>query len=280
MSIFPSFTLPSNANITVTLHEASVSDAMDFSGIDPDCEEEATTAFLNRVQEKEGFVDSRTWTGEDRRYALFMYHLNVTQYGTLPVTYMCPHCNEQHTIDIKLADIAQTYTPMSGDPWRDVLFEARSYMVYPLTGEELEILEKHRYELIFLEDELKRLLESNSDANTIKELETKIREKRVYMSMQRVLFCVDVPVLAPEKSRQDRREQVRDYMKGMPASQFARLIEKVMGALAEMRHGLRSTYKNGRIMLEISGVHCDHNPDMPEVVLEYPFRPIDLIPTL
>ena len=65
------FSLPSQPEKKIRLKEATVSDAIDFSGIDPDCEEQATTVFLERVQERDTYSDPRLWTGEDRRFALF-----------------------------------------------------------------------------------------------------------------------------------------------------------------------------------------------------------------
>ena len=47
------FSLPSQPEKKIRLKEATVSDAIDFSGIDPDCEEQATTVFLERVQERD-----------------------------------------------------------------------------------------------------------------------------------------------------------------------------------------------------------------------------------
>ena len=40
------FTLPSNPERKVRLREATVADAIDFSSIDPDFEEEVTSLFL------------------------------------------------------------------------------------------------------------------------------------------------------------------------------------------------------------------------------------------
>ena len=42
------FSLPSNPSKEIHLREATVADAIDFTGIDPDFEEEATTLFLNK----------------------------------------------------------------------------------------------------------------------------------------------------------------------------------------------------------------------------------------
>ena len=53
------FSLPSQPEKKIRLKEATVSDAIDFSGIDPDCEEQATTVFLERVQERDTYSDPR-----------------------------------------------------------------------------------------------------------------------------------------------------------------------------------------------------------------------------
>ncbi len=81
------FSLPSNPKGNLRLREETVAEAIDFSSIDPDCEEEATSLFLEKVQEKETYTDPRQWTGEDRRYALFQYFVSTSTYRSIPLSY-------------------------------------------------------------------------------------------------------------------------------------------------------------------------------------------------
>ena len=113
------FSLPSQPEKKIRLKEATVSDAIDFSGIDPDCEEQATTVFLERVQERDTYSDPRLWTGEDRRFALFTYFVHTARDRSVPLKYTCGICDEEHTVDIELARIMDTYTPIQGKAFRD-----------------------------------------------------------------------------------------------------------------------------------------------------------------
>ena len=140
------FQLPSNPKVTVKLREATVAEAIDFSAVDPRAEETATTLFLNTVQE-EPAVDAGLWTGEDRRFALFQYHLNTTQERTMPVTFTCPRCGGTHTVDVSLSQIMAGYRPMQGEPFREVVLDGHNVRVMPPNGRGLELLERYRFDL-------------------------------------------------------------------------------------------------------------------------------------
>lgn len=271
------FALPSNPAVNVRLREATVQDAIDFSAIDPNCEEEATSLFLERVQEKETYSDPRTWTGEDRRFALFVYHLNTTTYKSVPLTYTCSECGKQHTEDVPLVDIMNGYTPMQGKPFREFPHEGHNVIVRPLSGADLENIEKYRTDLEMTEARLANDRLSNEERHHI---EGEVRAKRVRMAMYRVICCVDMPYLDDKGTPQSRRAQVEGVIRDMDASIFKEFMAKVMDALEDMRHGLRSSYENGQILLEIPDVKCQERPEVPGVTLRYPFRFGAVIPTL
>ncbi|MBO5491657.1 MAG: hypothetical protein J5960_09605 [Desulfovibrio sp.] len=273
------FNLPSNPEIKVRLREATVAEAIDFSSIDPDCEEEATSLFLEKVQEKETYSDPRAWTGEDRRYALFMYYVHTSDYKTIPLTYTCSICGKQHTQDISLASILENYTPMDGSPFRDFPHDGHNVVIHPLTGADLEDIEKYRYDLLLTE----QLLEKNRDnlpSADIKRLEADLRAKRVRMAMLRVICCIDMPYLDEQGTPRSRRGAVETKIKAMPAGEFREFMRRVENALVEMRHGLSTEYVNGRIVLLIPDVRCDEHPELPGVLLRYPFRFGQVVPTI
>lgn len=270
------FTLPSNPAVMVRLHEATVQDAIDFSGIDPDFEEEAASLFLERVQEKETYSDPRDWTGEDRRFALFQYYVSTTTYKDIPLTYTCSACGEQHTTDIALADILAGYTPISGKAFREFVHEGHNVVVHPLTGRDLENLERFRFDLMRTEQAAEAAGLSAEDA---RHLAGEVRVKRTRMAMYRFIACVDLPFLDEKGTPASRHGLVENYLKEMSASDFKEFVGKVEDGLVEMRHGLQTTYVDGRILLEIPNVACDNNPS--EVVtLRYPFRFGSVIPTI
>lgn len=269
---FPDFELPSDPSKTVRLREASVADAIDFSEIDPQCEEEATTQFLERMQEKEQYSDPRRWTTEDRRFALFMYHVNSSKFPDIPLTYQCDACSEGkekpvlHTVSISLADVIAGYTPMSGKPVRDVIHEGRAVLVHPVYGSDAEMMEKARLDIA--EEERA----SGKPA----------RKKRNRLGLLRLLCCLDIPGLNPEASEEARRPEVEKFILNMSVEDFKEFNSKVLAAVTEMRHGLNSTFQDGRILLESPPVWCPEGKDKggPGTRLQFPFRAFDYIPHL
>lgn len=273
------FSLPSNPEITVRLREATVADAIDFSAVDPECEEAATTLFLERVQVGPGVSNPREWTGEDRRYALFTYFVNTTTYRAIPLTYTCSLCGKQHTQDIALSRILDEYTPIKDRALREFPWQGHNVCVRPLTGADLEDVEKYRYDLLLSEQALTERRGSISADEELR-LQSAIMAKRVRMAMFRILSCIDMPYLDEHGTPRSRRGEVENVIKAMPASQFRDLVGRVENAIADMRHGLRTSYMNGRFYLEIPDVRCDENPELPGVLLHYPFRFVSVIPTL
>lgn len=273
------FTLPSDPSIKVRLREATVAEAIDFSSIDPDCEEEATSLFLEKVQEKETYSDPRQWTGEDRRYALFMYYVYTSAYPTIPLSYECSICGKQHTQDIDLKSILNDYTPMHGNKFREFVHEGHCVTVRPLTGADLEDLEKFRYDLEYAEAQLEERRDK-MDSMSIKRAEAAIRAKRTRMAMYRVICHVDMKWLDESGTPRSRRQKIEDYIKALPAKEFEQFMEKVEKAIQELRHGLRTIYMGGRIVLEIPDVKCDEQPEQSGVLLHFPFRFVSVMPVI
>lgn len=271
------FSLPSQPEKKIRLKEATVSDAIDFSGIDPDCEEQATTVFLERVQERDTYSDPRLWTGEDRRFALFTYFVHTARDRSVPLKYTCGICDEEHTVDIELARIMDTYTPIQGKAFREFVHYGHNVIVHPMLGRDLELLETYRYDLRLTEEKLEN---DGLTASELRQLTEEVRMKRVRMGLFRIMCCIDLPFLDANASPESRRPQVEEYIKQLPAGVFGEFFQNVQEKLREMRHGLKSALIGGRIYLQIPDVRCENVPDAPGVVLHYPFRPFSIIPTL
>lgn len=271
------FSLPSQPEKKIRLKEATVSDAIDFSGIDPDCEEQATTVFLERVQERDTYSDPRLWTGEDRRFALFTYFVHTARDRSVPLKYTCGICDEEHTVDIELARIMDTYTPIQGKAFREFVHYGHNVIVHPMLGRDLELLETYRYDLRLTEEKLEN---DGLTASELRQLTEEVRMKRVRMGLFRVMCCIDLPFLDANATPESRRPQVEEYIKQLPAGVFGEFFQNVQEKLREMRHGLKSALIDGRIYLQIPDVRCENVPDAPGVVLHYPFRPFSIIPTL
>ena len=271
------FSLPSQPEKKIRLKEATVSDAIDFSGIDPDCEEQATTVFLERVQERDTYSDPRLWTGEDRRFALFTYFVHTARDRSVPLKYTCGICDEEHTVDIELARIMDTYTPIQGKAFREFVHYGHNVIVHPMLGRDLELLETYRYDLRLTEEKLEN---DGLTASELRQLTEEVRMKRVRMGLFRIMCCIDLPFLDANASPESRRPQVEEYIKQLPAGVFGEFFQNVQEKLREMRHGLKSALIDGRIYLQIPDVRCENVPDAPGFVLHYPFRPFSIIPTL
>ena len=271
------FSLPSQPEKKIRLKEATVSDAIDFSGIDPDCEEQATTVFLERVQERDTYSDPRLWTGEDRRFALFTYFVHTARDRSVPLKYTCGICDEEHTVDIKLARIMDTYTPIQGKAFREFVHYGHNVIVHPMLGRDLELLETYRYDLRLTEEKLEN---DGLTASELRQMTEEVRMKRVRMGLFRIMCCIDLPFLDANATPESRRPQVEEYIKQLPAGVFGEFFQNVQEKLREMRHGLKSALIDGRIYLQIPDVRCENVPDAPGVVLHYPFRPFSIIPTL
>ena len=271
------FSLPSQPEKKIRLKEATVSDAIDFSGIDPDCEEQATTVFLERVQERDTYSDPRLWTGEDRRFALFTYFVHTARDRSVPLKYTCGICDEEHTVDIKLARIMDTYTPIQGKAFREFVHYGHNVIVHPMLGRDLELLETYLYDLRLTEEKLEN---DGLTASELRQLTEEVRMKRVRMGLFRIMCCIDLPFLDANATPESRRPQVEEYIKQLPAGVFGEFFQNVQEKLREMRHGLKSALIDGRIYLQIPDVRCENVPDAPGVVLHYPFRPFSIIPTL
>ena len=271
------FSLPSQPEKKIRLKEATVSDAIDFSGIDPDCEEQATTVFLERVQERDTYSDPRLWTGEDRRFALFTYFVHTARDRSVPLKYTCGICDEEHTVDIKLARIMDTYTPIQGKAFREFVHYGHNVIVHPMLGRDLELLETYRYDLRLTEEKLEN---DGLTASELRQLTEEVRMKRVRMGLFRIMCCIDLPFLDANATPESRRPQVEEYIKQLPAGVFGEFFQNVQEKLREMRHGLKSALIDGRIYLQMPDVRCENVPDAPGVVLHYPFRPFSIIPTL
>lgn len=139
--MIPSFTLPSQQGVTITLREATVSDLLDFADSDPAFEEKVTTLFLNRLQDKATFVDSKEWTVEDRRFALYWYWLHTTDDAEVAIKYECGHCGKTHTFLQDYRKIGDTYQSIKGLPERDIEIDGKRITVKPLNGGDAEIIE-------------------------------------------------------------------------------------------------------------------------------------------
>lgn len=238
--MIPPFKLPSKPTVTITLNEATVSDCLDFADVDPAHEEEITTLFLDRMQDKATFVDSKTWTGSDRRFGLFWYWLHTTDDVEMAVTYKCGYCGESHTFLQDCRKLADGYKSIAGLPSRDIEVDGKKIVVKPLGGAALEALESFRGAV--------------EGRRTYREL----------MEIERLSQVADIP---------------RADIDGMKIKQYGDFREKVENALSDMQHGLESEEIDGKISLIMQPHECPNNKEG-KTRVRVSFRHLDFIPAV
>jgi len=240
------FTLPSNPSIQVSLREATVADAIDFADVDERHEEELATLFLTRMQE--GAVhDPKKWTGEDRRFALYWYWLHTAKDHDVALTYQCDHCGESHTCLQDFRKLAEAYTPIDGPAERSGNWRGEKFTVKPLTGANLEALERMKTDVDLLGKGLASM--------------------RIESLILSVAFG--------GKNRKETHQRIV----AMSLDEFAEFAELATGMRAEMKHGLDGEYEDGRFYLLIPAHDCPAKEGA-KTRLRYPFRNNDYIPGL
>lgn len=274
------FQLPSDASRKITMREATVADAIDFSAVNPAREQEATTAFLNRLQDKASFYDSREWTVEDRVYALFFYNLSVTRDRSMPVTYICPVCGKRHTREVPFAAVVDTYRQMDGQPFREFPLEGRNVVVHPMRGADAESYERYTLDLGAAQE---AWTAEPADSPKKRELENAVLQKRVRNQFFQLLAYIDMPGLTPEgrtETEMQRRPRVEEFLKGLPVASFQHVVDLTVEKLSEMKHGLDQVYEDGEFKLAVPGATCTDQEGAEPFPLHFSFRIGSLIPSL
>lgn len=236
--MFAPFNLPSNPSIKIKLREATVKEVMDFSDVMPEHEEALTTLFLNTVQDPASFVDSKKWTGDDRRLGLFWYSIHTIKNTAMSVPYECPQCQKTHHYQFDLRDLADHYQAIQGKPLRDLTVNNQLIRVRPHDGHALEILEEKRLMLAGISDD-------NPKARRLKS-EIKIEEMLYWTDLTSDL----------EQDDYKRTHSRRLWLYAQKESSYQRLYQAVTAALEEMEHGLRSTTVDGQLMLLSPEIDC------------------------
>ncbi len=259
------FTLPSNPAINIRMHEATVADALDFSETNDGMEEAVTTAFLDRVQDKACYSDPKTWTGEDRRFALFWYWLHTSEDTSPALTFRCSVCGEKHTVAIDLRCLVDGYKAIKGKAERDREFKGETITVRPLNGEALEAIE-----LIYID--LVSTPAGSARANLLK----------ARIKLMQLMHSVEFP---GERDQENPLKWRENKLLGLTTREVASLFDIAESAKHEMVHGLSSEYDQGRLWLVTDPVNCQKETQgqtSREVGtrLRVPFRNYDYIPTL
>lgn len=255
--ILPPFSLPCDSAKKITLREATVEDCMDFAGVARSHEEEVTTLFLNRLQDKATFVDAKTWSAESRRFGLFWYWIHTTRDHEVPTTYDCNHCGKKHTYLADYRGMMQSYRSIKGLPERNITIGEEQLVVRPLNGSDVEALEMAYLELETIK------VKFGESSGEYRKCETAIRLERICRALGWV----------------SDNDEAR--IKGMSVTQYNELSDKVESALDDMTHGLESTYINGALCLLLPPHQCPNVTDREATTrLWVFFRTFDYLPEI
>lgn len=288
--MIPIFKLPSEPEREIFFDEQKYSDMIDLAEVAKSQEEKLTTIFLNKWQtDKEKFYDSRRWTGEDRRTALFWIYIHFTKNWDYECKYQC-NCEKEHKDKINLYELGLSYKTINGLPERDIEIDGQQIIVHPLRGDALEELEYMRIPLADadmarkeLSDTLDRIekLHGFSDAywkqfKKIREFDNRIgRESGEYNKVLTQIRGLEVMFAIELKNKngilKNRREKER-YIESLSITKFNQLRDMVFEALSGMQHGLQTVLIDGKIYILSNPIQCPDGKEVYPLRLRIPFR--------
>lgn len=241
----PPFPLPSQMSKVIHFRVPNVDDGLEFCELEESQEEENTTQYLNHMQDanKGDFSDSSTWTGEDRRTALWWIFIATSADRTIPFSYDCLECGEKHYRDLKMDELFETATALKSLPKLNVKFTVKGQPyeadVHPLTGRAVESIEMLRNQRDWIPEQDKK--ERKKATNLIAINET-----------AHALTFAQQP-----EDYDEAHEWKVNLIKSMHLNtEFPRLTALVEQELRKARHGLLSQYNEGRYFLVANVQEC------------------------
>lgn len=261
----PAFPLPSDINKVIQFRAPTVRDSMAIADLNPDLEEAATTQYLNNQQdaERQGgqTFDSRLWTGEDRRTALWWMFIATQTDPTL--SYRFEKNGEEHYVDLDLRDLGETATTLSIKPEVEITFTVKGVehkgLVKPLNGYALEQIEVSRVQ-----------------RNELKPGSAGYRRMSNRIAMQELVYSLSV------MGEPEDREQAEEYRFNLVMDmdldeEYRPLFAKITQAKRQLQHGLATSYKDG-IFLMVANIELKEGEG--KKPLMFPFQANNFLPTL
>lgn len=265
MKIAP-FKLPSNDSRVINFTKATVEKAMECASCTPDIEEQVTTLYLNGLQEDEKtFYDSREWTVQDRRTALWWIYVESNIDLSLTALYQCERCTEiakaeyekkiaagenakfqpvDHAIDYNATEYADGLTYLPVMPYQETKHTfngvEKNVRLLLLNGRAAEELET-----------LRNLVDSVPDDPGFE------REKKDAIGKLRMgRLCYQFSVEGEPESFSDAIEYRYGLLNGMSAGdEFKSLVAKIHLMNRELAHGLDISVRDGVSRIRIPRTH-------------------------
>ncbi len=253
MTFIADFQLPSQSNTVIRLREPTVQDCIDFAGLREEFEEQSTTKYLNQLQPSP-INDSKYWTAEDRRTALWWIWININEVGSttaISYKYDCQHCEKEHAHNVDMRELDHGVKmfqklPVEGFSYLDNDDKTVKYSVKPLNGLAVEYLELLRFNRLEVEPE--------SDKYKQLSAEIRVAEIACVMEFDDELERELEGDALPFNDKIDAR--LKRLMSLPISSKFAHIANDVTLALADLRHGLDCTITDGQIRLILPPHHC------------------------
>ncbi|MDJ0023663.1 MAG: hypothetical protein E7G42_01335 [Serratia marcescens] len=252
----PPLPLASRPGTEIQFRQPVMKDALKYSTPDEISDERRVTEYLNHLQEGP-LSDSRDWTAQERRTALWWIMINSRADNLEAFHYTCEHCREVHTYDFDLSDLAETVELLTIEPYERVSVPvngvATNWTLKPLTGRGQEMLERLRVSL------------PDADAP---EYEAAL----VRMRIAEFALCTALDD-DPEdfEAAANRRFDIMENM--VPDLEFAPLVAHIQLMQRNLRHGLRMQITQGQVRLLLPPTPCEkEGMQMNTTQLFIPFR--------
>lgn len=257
----PTLNLPSGRG-KVIFRKSNVSDALEFSGSNPDFEEKLATEYLNALIVEADDKNTLNWTAEDRMTALWFIYINTMPQSTIAYRYQCKHCGNEHIEDVDLTMLDDEITQLDELPTikSNAKFNGRSieFFIKPLNGRAMEDLELLSIGLDELEEQ-----QAVKQRNII----------QLTSYAHRISFTDE-----PEEFLKAFDLRV-ERIKSMSFDEYVRFVVILNNHVDDLRHGLHTNMFDGQLSLVSPPLACQVKESL-STRLNMRFRSGNFIPAL
>ena len=254
--IIPPLPLASRPTTEIIFRQPVIKDALKYCSPDVLGDERRVTEYLNALQEGP-IDDSRDWTAQERRTALWWIMINSRADNLEAFHYSCEHCQELHTYDFDLGELAETVELLTIAPYERVNVPVNGvpteWTLKPLTGRGQEMLERMRAGL------------PDADA---------LDYEAAIMRMRIAEFALCTSLDDDPEGFEEAANRRFDILKSMtPDLEFAPLVAHIQLMQRNLRHGLLMQITQGEVRLLLPPCACEkEGMQMNTTQLFIPFR--------
>jgi hypothetical protein len=257
------FNHASSNKLRTIFRKPVVADVLNVAGAPEDLEESVLTGYLNAlIVETNAPTDTKQWTNEDRKLALWWIFIHINKDSDISLNYQCQHCGNVHIVDYELMELEQGARLLDELPEHaeKFLFDGAKLSVSfkPLLGADMEALAEFRMDYL----DAKHSPQANdvdiAKAKAILHLQTMAR----HITME-------------GKST----EEIYALIQGMETQEYAKLTIAINGYKEQIRHGLLTEVRDGRALLVSTPLQCEEKEDLSTRLL-IDFRLYDYMPPI